>query len=160
MDNEKIQEYHRHRYPYILLDTVEEMEPGKSAHAYKYFSENEWLFHCSSKPDQPVPFTMLIEVLTEAFLMPILVMDENHRGKITNFISADDAHVYADVYPGELLDINVEVKSWRRGIASGYACGKVNERLVCEAKLKFVIPEIMEKFRPVAVRQEQEKWNE
>lgn len=153
MDNEKIQEYHRHRYPYILLDTVDDMEPGKSAHAFKYFTENEWLFHCNSKADQPVPFTMLIEVLTEAFLMPILVLDDNNKGKITNFISADNARVYEDVYPGERLEINVEVETWRRGVAVGYACGKVNDKLVCEAKLKFVIPEIMEQFRPNVARQ-------
>ena len=43
MDNKEIQEYHRHRYPYILIDTIESIEPGKSARGYKYFSENEWL---------------------------------------------------------------------------------------------------------------------
>ena len=39
MDNKEIQEYHRHRYPYILIDTIESIEPGKSARGYKYFSE-------------------------------------------------------------------------------------------------------------------------
>ncbi len=152
MNNEVIQQYHRHRYPYILLDTVDEIEPGKSAHAHKCFTEDEWLFHCNEKPDQPVPFTMLIEVLTEAFLMPILVLDDN-KGKITNFISADKVKVYADVYQGDRLDVDVDVKSWRRGVEAGYACGKVDGKLVCEANLIFVIPEIMEHFRPAARKQ-------
>lgn len=147
IDNTIIQEYHRHRYPYILIDTLDDIEPGKSAHGYKYFSENEWLFHCNSKENQPYPFTMLIEVLTEAFLMPILMLDDN-KGKITNFVSADDAHVYLDIYPGTRMDIDVEVRSWKRGIASGYAKGSVDGELVCDAKLKFVIPEIMEQFKP------------
>ncbi len=147
MNNQEIQEYHRHRYPYILLDRIEEIEPGKFAHGFKYFSENEWLFHCNVYDDQPVPFTMVVESMTEVFLMPILVLDDN-KGKITNFISADDVHLYRDIFPGERLDINAEVTSWRRGIASGIAQGKINSELVCEAKLKFVIPSIMEQFKP------------
>ncbi len=147
IDNAKIQEYHRHRYPYLLIDSIDEIEPGKSAHGYKYFSENEWLFHCNVKEDQPYPFTMLIEVLTEAFLMPILMLDDN-KGKVTNFISADDVNIYEDVYPGSKMDIDVKVLSWRRGIASGYASGSVDGRIVCDAKLKFVIPDILEAFKP------------
>ena len=153
MDNTTIQEYHRHRYPYILIDSIEEIDPGKSAHGYKFFSENEWLFHCNSKEDQPVPFTMLIEVLTEVFLMPILLLDDN-KGKITNFISADEVFVYSDVYPGNRMDVDVKILSWRRGVATGYAKGFVEEKLICEAKLKFVIPEIMEQFKPVVGRME------
>ena len=150
VDNNMIQEYHRHRYPYILIDSLDEVEPGKSAHGYKYFSENEWLFHCNNKENQPYPFTMIIEVLTEAFLMPILMLDDN-KGKITNFISCDEAHVYSDVYPGSRMDIDVEVKSWRRGMASGYAKGYIDNQLVCDAKLKFVIPEIMEQYKPKTI---------
>ena len=151
IDNTAIQEYHRHRYPYILIDCIDEIEPGKSAHGYKYFSENEWLFHCSSRDDSvSVPFTMLIEVLTEVFLMPVLMLDDN-KGRITNFISADDAHVYSQVYPGDRLEVDVEVKSWRRGIASGVAHGYVNGNLTCDAKLKFVIPDIMDQFKPSVI---------
>lgn len=149
MDNTMIQEYHRHRYPYILIDTIDEIEPGKYAHGYKYFSENEWLFHCSCREGQPYPFTMLVEILTEAFLMPILVLDGN-KGKVTNFLSADEVHVYVDAYPGDRMDINAEVKSWKRGIAVGYACGSISGRLACDAKLTFVIPEIMGQFRPAS----------
>ena len=152
LDNTTIQEYHRHRYPYILIDTVEAIEPGKSAHCIKNFSENEWLFHCNKNDNQPYPFSMLIEILTEAFLMPILMLDDN-KGKITNFLSADDVQVYEDIYPGVLMDIYVEVKSWKRGIASGQATGYVEGVKICEAKLKFVIPEIMEQFKPIMVKE-------
>ena len=149
MNNTLIQEYHRHRYPYILIDFMDNVEAGKSAHGYKYFSENEWLFHCNAKENQPYPFTMLVEVLTEAFLIPVLALEDN-KGKITNFLSCDEAHFYMDVYPGMKMDIDVEVKSLRRGIAIGYSRGIIDTKLACEAKLKFVIPEIMEKFRPQA----------
>jgi len=147
MNNVEIQEYHRHRFPYLLIDCIEEIEFGKKVSGYKLFSENEWLFHCNVREGQPVPFTMLIEILTEMFLMPVLASDEN-KGKITNFISADDARVYRQVFPGDRLDIEAVVESWKRGIASGTAKGYVNGELTCSARLKFVIPDIMDQFKP------------
>lgn len=147
MNNQEIQEYHRHRYPYLLIDCIDSIEPGKYVHGYKYFSENEWLFQCNKYENQPVPFTMLIEILTEMFLMPVLALDDN-KGKTTNFLSADDVQVYKDVYPGDVMDIEGTVESWKRGIATGIAKGYVNGELVCSAKLKFVIPDIMDQFKP------------
>lgn len=149
MNNEEIQEYHRHRFPYLLIDYITEIEPGKSVKGYKNFSENEWLFNCNAKDGQPVPFTMIIEILTEMFLMPVLAMEGN-KGKITNFLSADEANVYRQVYPGDRLDIEATIEHWRRGIASGTAKGYIDGQLTCSAKLKFVIPDIMDQFKPKA----------
>ncbi len=145
--NEVIQEYHRHRYPYLLIDCIEDIEPGKSVCGYKYFSENEWLFHCNKNENQPVPFTMMIEILTEMFLMPVLYLDDN-KGKTTNFLSADEAYVYKDVYPGDCMQVKATVQTWKRGIAAGIAEGYVDGELVCSARLKFVIPDVMEQFKP------------
>ena len=147
MDNQEIQIYHKHRYPYLLIDSVGEIIPGKMAIGYKYFSENEWLFHCNSVEDQPVPFTMVVEILTEVSLMPILVMDDN-KGKVTNFISADNVFMNRDIYPGDKLDIESHVISWRRGVAKCKAEGFIDGELVCGAELKFVIPDIMDQFKP------------
>ena len=152
MNNQQIQEYHRHRYPYLLIDSIDALEPGKSAHGYKYFTENEWLFHCSRYEGQPVPFTMLIEILTEMFLMPVLA-DGDNKGKITNFLEAEETEVYRQVYPGDRMDIDVTVLTWRRGIAGGIAEGRVDGELACRAKLKFVIPDILDKFKPVRKQQ-------
>jgi len=151
MNNQEIQKYHRHRYPYLLIDNIDHIEAGKSAHGYKYFTENEWLFQCNKYENQPVPFTMVVEILTEMFLMPILVMEDN-KGKITNFLSADAVQVYREIYPGERLDIETNVDSWKRGIAAGAANGYVDGELVCSARLKFVIPDIMEQFKPTTQR--------
>lgn len=156
MTNQEIQEYHRHRYPYLLIDSIDEMEPGKRAHGYKYFTENEWLFQCNKYEDQPVPFTMVIEILTEMFLMPILVLEDN-KGKITNFLSADDVQVLKPIYPGDRLDIEVEVDTWKRGIAAGTAKGYVEGEVVCSARLKFVIPDIMNRFKPDMARKEKDQ---
>lgn len=148
MNNQEIQQYHRHRFPYLLIDCIEELVPGQSVRGYKNFSENEWFFHCNVNEDEPVPFTMLIEVLTEMFLMPVLKTEDN-KGKITNFLSADEAEVYREVYPGDRMIIEANVNSWKRGIATGMAKGYVDGEIVCSAKLKFVIPEVLDKYKPV-----------
>ncbi len=147
LNNQEIQHYHRHRFPYLLVDCVEDIEPGKYANGYKNFTEDEWLFHCNLQDDEPVPFTMLIEVLTEIFLLPILMLDDN-AGKTTNFIGADEAKLFCEVYPGDRLNVKTKIKSYRFGVADGVAEGFVGDKLVCSAKLKFVIPDVMEKFRP------------
>lgn len=151
MNNQEIQKYHRHRFPYLLIDNIDKIEPGKYVHGYKYFTENEWLFQCNAHEGQPVPFTMVIEILTEMFLMPILVLDDN-KGKITNFLSADGVQAYKPIYPGDRLDIEAHVNTWKRGIATGVANGYVDGELVCSARLKFVIPDIIEQFKPDALR--------
>lgn len=148
MNNQEIQEYHKLRFPFLLIDNIVEIESGKRVQGYKYFSENEWFFHCNINDNQPVPFTVLIEILTQMFLMPILVLEGN-KGKITKFLSADEVQVYNQVYPGQRMDIEANIESWKRGIITGVAKGYVDGELVCSAKLKHVIPDVMEQFRPV-----------
>jgi 3-hydroxyacyl-[acyl-carrier-protein] dehydratase len=149
MNNQEIQEYHRHRFPYLLIDCIEEIVPGKNVRGYKYFTENEWLFHCSEDENPSVPFTMVIEVLVEMFVMPVFLMDDN-KGKKAYGVSADDAHVYMQIYPGDRLDVEAEVESYKRGIVSGVAKGYVDGELACSVKLKFVIPDVMNRFSPSA----------
>ncbi len=149
MNNQEIQRYHLHRFPYLLIDCVEDIVPGKSVRGYKNFSENEWLFHCNLHEDVPVPFTMLVEVLIEMLVLPILTLDGNAR-KIMNDTSADQISVNGDVFPGDRLDVKGTIQSYRRGVAVGISEGYVNDKLIISAKLTFVIPEIMEKFRPKA----------
>ena len=147
LNNQEIQRYHRHRFPYLLTDCVEDIVPGKSARGWKNFSENEWLFHCNLHENEPVPYTMLIEILIEMSILPILMLEDN-AGKITNEVAVDDSNVFREVYPGERLDVTANVKSWRRGIAVGTAEGFIGGELICNAKLTFVIPEIMEAYLP------------
>ena len=147
LNNQEIQRYHRHRFPYLLTDCVEDIVPGKSARGWKNFSENEWLFHCNLHENEPVPYTMLIEILIEMSILPILMLEDN-AGKITNEVAVDDSNVFREVYPGERLDVTANVKSWRRGIAVGTAEGFIDGELICNAKLTFVIPEIMEAYLP------------
>lgn len=150
LSNQDIQKYHRHRYPYLLVDCIEEINPGESAYGYKNFTEDEWIFHCNIYDDEPVPFTMIVEVLTEVFLLPILTLNDN-AGKITNFISADNVEIFGDIHAGDRLDVKAEVKSWKRGVATGTVEGFVRGNVVVKASLKFVIPEIMESYRPKAI---------
>jgi 3-hydroxyacyl-[acyl-carrier-protein] dehydratase len=147
MSNQEIQEYHKHRYPYLLIDCIEEIVPGKSVKGYKNFTINEWLFHCTNSDAPSVPFTMQVEILTEMFLMPILVLDDN-KGKITNFLGADEVEVHREIYPGDRLDIVATVDSWKRGIAKGKAEGFVDGELACSAKFKFTIPDILDNYKP------------
>lgn len=147
LSNIEIQKYHRHRYPFLMVDTIENLVPGKFVTGKKRFSSNEWLFYCSVEQGRPVPFTMLAEILTEVFLIPVLILD-NNKGKITNFLQADHLVVKKDVFPGDCLTVKAEVESWKRGIAKGKAEGFIEDETVCYAELKFAIPDELNKYKP------------
>ncbi|MBQ9765489.1 MAG: beta-hydroxyacyl-ACP dehydratase [Lachnospiraceae bacterium] len=142
-----IKEYHKQRYPYLLIDSIDELELGKCVKVHKNFTENEWLFHCSEYSDATVPFTLQLEILSEVYLIPILALEEC-KGKTPIFLSADEVEAFGEIRPGDRLDIEATVERWNRGMLSGLAKGYVNGQLVCSAKMKSVFPEIMNQYKP------------
>jgi 3-hydroxyacyl-[acyl-carrier-protein] dehydratase len=147
MNNQEILKCHRLRYPYLFVDRIDEIVQGESVRGYKYFTENEWFFHCSSYEDQPVPFTVLMETLEEVMMVPILMAQEN-QGKTTNTLSLSDAKVFRQIYPGDTLVVEGKIESSRRGLITGISEGYVDGEPACMARFRFSIPEILEQFRP------------
>jgi len=148
LDAYAIQQYQQNRYPCLFIDYVEEVVPGKSAKGYKNFSFNEWFFPAHF-PDEPnVPGFIQIEALTQLFLMTFLTLPGN-KGKKTGFVSIENARFKKKIIPGNRLDIQAELKSYRRGLAKGTSVGYINGELACSAELVIVIPDILNEFKPV-----------
>ena len=148
LDAYAIQQYQQNRYPCLFLDFVEEAVPGKSAKGYKNFSFNEWFFPAHF-PDEPnVPGFVQIEALTQLFLMTFLTLPGN-KGKKTGFVSIADARFRTKIIPGNRLDIQADLASYRRGLAKGTSVGYVNGKVACSAELVIAIPDILNKFKPV-----------
>jgi 3-hydroxyacyl-[acyl-carrier-protein] dehydratase len=143
-----IQEYQQNRYPVLFIDYVKEAIPGKSAKGFKNFSYNEWFFPAHFEDEPNVPGFIQIESLTQLFLMTFLTLPEN-KGKKTGFISIEKAMFKKKIIPGDRLDIQAELKSYRRGLAKGSSIGYVNGELACCADLVIVIPDILNQFKPM-----------
>lgn len=143
----EIQEYQQNRYPCFFLDMVTEAMPGKYAKGYKNYSYNEWFFPCHFADEPNVPGFVQLEMLTQMFLMTFLTLPEN-KGKKTCFISINNAKFKMKIIPGIRVDLQAELKSYRRGIAIGSCTGYVAGEEACSVELMVGIPDVLNQFKP------------
>lgn len=144
----EIQKYQQNRYPLLFIDYVNEAVPGKYAKGYKNFTYNEWFFPAHFEDEPNVPGFVQIESLTQMFLMTFLTISEN-KGKKTGFSSVKNAKFYKKIIPGDRLDIISELQSYKRGVAIGSSKGYINGNLANEADFVIVIPDELNKYRPI-----------
>ncbi len=142
----ELQEHLQSRYPFLMIDHVDEVIPGKSAKGYKNLTLNEWFFpmHFPNKPI--MPRTIQLESLEEMLIITVKTLAGN-KGKTTRFISASSKFL-KDVFPGEKLVIETKVASWRRGILKGKGVAYTNGTIACEADMVITFPDILDGFLP------------
>lgn len=138
LTTKQIMEIIPHRQPFLLIDTVEELEPGVRAVAKKCVSFNEPYF-AGHFPGEPVmPGVLIIEALAQTGAVAILGMEEN-RGKTAYFAGIDGAKFKQKVVPGDVLTLETEIIKRKGPIGVGKAVAKVGEKVVCKAELTFAI---------------------
>ena len=113
-----------HRYPFLLVDRVTELEPNKRIRALKNVTFNEPFFQ-GHFPGRPVmPGVLVIEAMAQAgglLTQLSLPRDALSEGKLFYLVKVDNARFNRMVVPGDQLDIHVEVKRLIRNMAL-YAC--------------------------------------
>ena len=119
----EIQEILPHRYPFLLLDSVEEVIPGERVVAKKNVTVNEQVFQGHFPGNPVLPGVLIIESLAQAGAVALLSMPE-FRQKVT---------------PGDTLILEVELLKVRASAGMGKGVAKVNGKKVAEAELTFMI---------------------
>lgn len=129
-----------HRYPFLLVDRVVEVEAGKRVKAYKNVSANEDFFN-GHFPGMPVmPGVLQIEALAQASAFLTSSMDGFDPGKQVAFLmSIDDVKFRRLVEPGDRLDLEVELLQARRGIIKVQGKSSVDGERACEATITVAI---------------------
>lgn len=138
LTTKEIMEIIPHRQPMLLIDTVEELEPGKKAVARKCVSYNEPYF-AGHFPEEPVmPGVLIVEALAQTGAVAMLSLPEN-KGKIAYLGAIHSAKFKGKVVPGDVLTLETEITKSKGPI--GVGCGKayVDKKLVVQAELTFAI---------------------
>lgn len=127
-----------HRYPFLMIDRVEEVIEGKSAKGYKNVTINENFFN-GHFPDYPVmPGVLILEALAQMGAICILSMDE-FKGKIGFLVGADKVRWKKQVMPGDKLNLEIEIVRLKGSIGVGKGKATVDGNLVCEGEIMFAI---------------------
>src|SRR5919199_5688179 len=125
-----------HRDPFLFLDEVLELEPGKRVVARKEVREDEWFFP-GHFPGRPImPGVIIVEAMAQAGAVAVLSEEEN-RGKIALFAGIDDCRFKRVVEPGDELELRCELERARGPIGRGKATARVDGALAARATLTF-----------------------
>jgi len=138
LQSQEIQEIIPHRYPFLMVDRIIELEEGKRAVGIKNVSSNEPFFQ-GHFPGHPImPGVLIMEALAQVGAVVILKMPE-YAGHLALFAGLDDVKFKRQVIPGDQLRLEVELIKFRKtfGVAQGKAY--VGETLVAEGTLKFFL---------------------
>ncbi len=137
MDIHEILEHLPHRYPFLLIDRVLDVEPGKNIVALKNVTMNEPFF-VGHYPHHPVmPGVLIIEAMAQAAaLLSFKTMGTKPSAdSVYYFVGIDDARFKRPVSPGDQLILKVELLITKRGIWKYSAVAEVDGKVVAEANL-------------------------
>lgn len=134
----EIQEIIPHRHPFLLIDAIDELEPGIRAVGYKAVTYNEPFF-TGHFPGEPVmPGVLIVEALAQTGAVAILSREEN-RGKVAYFGAVNHARFRQKVIPGNRLRLECQIIRQKGPMGIGQATATVDGKTAVSAELTFMI---------------------
>ena len=143
----ELQAFLCNKYPWLLLDFAKRLIPGESLLGYKCFTYNEHYFPVHFDGDPSVPGFIQIESGMQAFLLSFLSIEGFHK-KETADRSLTNVCIRRKIVPGEILELDVKLLSFKRGVAKGVVVGSVGDEPAISFEATAVVIDEFEKWRP------------
>jgi 3-hydroxyacyl-[acyl-carrier-protein] dehydratase len=141
LDAQQIQAIIPHRYPFLLVDRIIEIEYGVRAVGIKNVSMGDGFFQ-GHFPDYPVmPGVLIVEALAQVGAVALLGTEE-YRGKMAFFAGIDGVRFKRQVRPGDTLRLEVALGKLRRGVGTGSATATVDGQLAVRGELMFAVVDL------------------
>ena len=138
MDAQQILETIPHRYPFVLVDRILELEAGRRAVGIKNVSSNEWFFP-GHFPGRPImPGVLIVEALAQVGAVAVLSSPEQ-TGKLGLFAGIDKLRFRRQVIPGDQLRLDVTMERVRGPVGKARAVATVDGEVVAEGNLTFAL---------------------
>ncbi len=127
-----------HRYPFLLVDRILELEPGRRGVGLKNVTANEPFFQ-GHFPGRPImPGVLIVEALAQVGAAVLLSLEE-FRGKLGLFGGIDGCRFRRQVVPGDQLLLELEVTRLRGRVARAVGTARVGGEVAAEAELTFAV---------------------
>lgn len=138
LNSNEIQNIIPHRYPFLLIDRIEELDPGKRAVGYKCVTANEYFFLGHFPKEHVMPGVLIIEALAQTGAVAILSLEKN-KGKTAYFGGIRKAKFKRKVQPSDVLKLEIEITRMKGNVGIGSTIAYVGDEVAVEAELIFAI---------------------
>ena len=129
-----------HRYPFLMIDKIENVVTGLRATGVKNVSVNEWYFQGHFPDHKVMPGVLIIEAMAQtAASLVVHTLGEESEGKLVYFMSIDNARFRKPVHPGDCLLVDVEKQQSRGNVWKFNGKAIVDDLLVAESTFAAMI---------------------
>lgn len=136
----------KNKPPYLMVDQITKLIPGKVSEGYKNLPKNEWFFKVHWENNPNMPGALQLESMVQTCSMSIFALPRN-KEDVIYFVEANNLKFQKKVVPGKKLILKTKITQLFRGIAICEGKGYQDKKLACEAKFKLVLPNELEKYR-------------
>lgn len=138
LTNIEIQNIIPHRYPFLLIDKVVEVEPGKRAVGIKNVSVNEPFFQGHFPGNPIMPGVLIVEALAQTACVAGLMLEDN-KGKLGVFTGIESMKFRRQVVPGDVLKLEAEFLAFKMGMGKAKVRATVEGEVAAEGEIKFAM---------------------
>jgi len=134
----EIQKILPHRYPFLLVDRITELEKGQRIVGVKNVTINEPFFQGHFPGNPVMPGVLIIEALAQTGVV-LLMHEEKNQGKLALFGGMNDIRFRRQVVPGDVLTLEIVHLKSRRGVGKVRGVARVGNERACEGELTYVL---------------------